>query len=462
MAHAYAIADQAALQRVDEHAVSRWEKALAIAGLLIFVGAFRVVLLNAADSDRTGGSALFQLVSGGIYLSAITVLVARGIPTWALQVLRQAWPLVLLTLLTPLSVLWSQAPEVTLRRAIALLLSSAFAIFLLVRFNLRTVFNLVVIAFAIFIALSILAAAVPGLGITPSGAYAGAWRGLTGQKNVFGRTVGLAVVLLPLAYALRLTDWRKLALLMTPVALLLLLLSRSATSLVTVVGSFGIGAMLYASLGGSFGRWRLRPELGLTLLLAVAVTVFLVVTYGWTTSLEALGRDPTLTGRTKLWNWAIGINVEAGRELLGSGYRAFWIDANTKYFFEFFAWAQSLDGTRSETFSGPDHAHSGYVDTYLQLGLVGVSVLAVTVFSAGINLRRALSKGILDIGFIFAVILGFVLVYAITEKSLLQQSEDLWLFFIFAYLALIKETLLRNTLVPLQKNLGSRNKISWR
>jgi O-antigen ligase len=442
MTYSYAAGPEAPATAYGDAHPAVWEKALALAGFLILLGTFRAMLLSGGP-DRTEGSALFQLASGTIYLSGVVILMARGIPAWALRVLLRSWPLVFLTLLALVSVLWSQAPEASLRRAIALLLSSAFVFYLTVRFDPRTVFNLLAAAFAIFVAVGILAAAVPGVGITPGGTYAGAWRGLTGQKNVFARSLALGVAVLPLAALAGLVSRRGAAVGIGLAAFCLVILAQSATALVSALAGITIGTALYVALGGRIRGVRLRPELGVTLLVVTAVAAALVVTYGWFAILEALGRDPTLTGRTKLWDWAIAIN--SGREWLGSGFRAFWIGANTKYFFEAFAWNQNPDGERSDSFAGPEHAHSGYVDTYLELGLVGVIALGAVILSALIHLWRNFRHGDSRVGFIFAVILSFLLVYATTERSILQHSEDLWFLFTLFYLLTVKETILEGT-----------------
>jgi O-antigen ligase len=437
--HSHLVAGPAAQIAHADAPPATWEKALALAGFLILLGTFRTILLS-GGAERTEGSALFQAISGAIYLSGIAVVLARGMPAWALTVLQRSWPMILLTVLPLLSVIWSQSPETSLRRAIALLLSSAFAIYIVIRFDPRTILNILVVAFAIFATVGVLAAAIPGVGITPGGAYAGAWRGLAGQKNVFARSLALAVAILPAAAFVGLVSRRKTALAVSVVALGLLILAKSATALVAAVAGLTIGAMLYVALGARvFGR-RLRPELGITFLVVTAVVIAMVVTYGWFAILEALGRDPTLTGRTKLWDWAIAINGD--RAWLGSGFRAFWIGANTKYFFEVFAWNQNPDGTRSDNFAGPEHAHSGYVDTYLELGMVGVAALAMMVLSAVVILWRAFRHGDPKVGFIFAVILSFLLVYATTERSILQHSEDLWFLVMLFYLLTVKETVL--------------------
>jgi len=414
-----------------------FEQILAVLGFTIFMGTFRDVLLT-ESANRTAGSALFQLVAGSIYLTGIVVLLARGIPRPMFRVLLHAWPLVLLTILPLISTLWSQDPEATLRRSITLLLSSAFTVFLVVRFDLKTTFKLVAISFAIFLIIGVIAGAVPGLGITPSGHYAGAWRGLSGQKNVFGRTVALAVALMPMAAATGLITQRKLAILFSFLAFGLLILSRSATSLVCAVTSVPLGVFVYVCLGGRIGRLRLRPELGIAVLVLAVVIGAAAITYGSAIVLEALGRDPTLTGRTDIWKWAISTNAD--RQWLGSGFRAFWIDANTLYYSEFF-WMDTPDEGRSDTWRGPDHAHSGYVDQYLEFGWLGIGVLAATVLSALFRLKQVAARDDYQLGLAFASVMSFLLVYSTSERTFLQHSEDLWFLFCLFYLYAVKRSL---------------------
>jgi O-antigen ligase len=412
------------------------EKALAVAGLLVLMGVLSVVL--AEQSDRAAGSALFQLVAGGIYLSALGAMLIRGIPLWVFQTLARCWPLILLTLLALVSASWSQAPDTSLRRAVALILSSSFAVFFMARFDLRTIVSLLVLAFAIYFALSIAAAAFPGFGIVGGGTYSGAWRGIAGHKNSFGRIVALAAVLLPVATALGLVRSPRAGALLGLVAVSLLFLSRSATSLVAAFAGLSMGILVYVAFGGPLGRVRLHPALGAALLAFATIVVGLVVIFGIPTITTLLDRDPTLTGRTELWAWAIGLNED--RALLGSGYRAFWIDQNTKYFFVAFAWDKYGDDATTG-FHGPSHSHSGYVDTYLELGQVGVACLALLVLSALVLLRKTIASGAYEAALLFSVLTAFMLVYATAANSILQQSEDLWFLFILFYLVAAKESL---------------------
>ena len=414
------------------------EKVLVVVAFVIFLGTFKTLLAGGSD-ERTDGSALFQAVTSAIYLASMVLVLARGFPTWGVTMLRRGWPLVLLTLLTIISTLWSEDPGTTFRRSIALILSMWFAFYIVLRFDPRTFFNLLVTAFGILLVVSILSAAIPGQGVTGGGAYSGAWRGLTGNKNELGRVIALAVALLPAAAVLRLTDRRRAAMIIGVVALPVLFLTHSATSLMAAVLGLGVGGVLYVLCGGRIGRFRLRVELRVLLGVIAVVSGLTLFTVAWTPLLLALGRDPTLTGRTKLWDWALTVNQD--HRLLGSGYRSFWIDQNTRYFFVTFAWNKDSEGARSDSFSGPTHAHSGYVDLMLELGYVGLSVFILTVLSGLVNVQRTVRSGNLELGFIFAVILAFLSVYAITARSILQQAEGLWVLFAIFYLFSIKETL---------------------
>lgn len=419
--------------RSSEREIFPWlDSVLILAGLMIMLGLVRGILSGGSDDDREAGSAMFQLAAGGVYLAAIATLIARGIPKWTAALLIAAWPLVLLTLFTMLSTLWSQAPEATFRRSAALVLGSGFAAYVVIRSDPKDFFKLLVIAFAVYIAASFAAAAL-GFGINRGSIYAGAWKGIAGNKNNLGRTVALCFTFLPLAAMVGLVTWKRTAYLLGGLSLALLFLSQSATALVSSFAAIGMGIILYLICGGRFFGYRLTGAVRIILAVLVVSSLVIMVTGIIPLVLEALGRDPTLTGRTKLWSWSLDINRD--RQWLGSGYRAFWIDDNTKYFFVSFAWSKDAEGNLSESFAGPTHAHSGYVDTLLELGRVGLALYVFTIlFAIGLLCRVLKERGNEAIGLMFAVMLMFIHIYAITARSILQQSEDVWFFFTVLFL----------------------------
>jgi exopolysaccharide production protein ExoQ len=69
----------------------------------------------------------------------------------------------------------------------------------------------------------------------------------------------------------------------------------------------------------------------------------------------AVGRNPTLTDRTFIWKTLLGIGTNP---LVGTGYRSFFLGARLQEFWR--------------TFRGINEAHNGYLDLYLNLGIIGL------------------------------------------------------------------------------------------
>ncbi len=91
--------------------------------------------------------------------------------------------------------------------------------------------------------------------------------------------------------------------------------------------------------------------------------------------LEALDRDPTLTGRTDAW--AILLK-ELDNPLVGAGFNSFWTGERMRRIWEDYAIIQ---------------AHNGYVETYLNGGILGVTLLAALLLASGLRIKGALYRG---------------------------------------------------------------------
>lgn len=88
--------------------------------------------------------------------------------------------------------------------------------------------------------------------------------------------------------------------------------------------------------------------------------------------LRALGRDVTLTGRTDMWAdlWREPINP-----LLGTGYQSFWLGNRADFLWEKYLFH-------------PIQAHNGYLETYLNGGLIGMLLLVAMTVKTGSNLKK--------------------------------------------------------------------------
>src|SRR5262249_23839692 len=77
---------------------------------------------------------------------------------------------------------------------------------------------------------------------------------------------------------------------------------------------------------------------------------------------EFLGRDPSQHGRTGIWSAVLQFQTNP---LLGVGYQSFWM-------------GNRLVGVAGSLGTGYiNEAHNGYLETYLNLGLIGVALLVL-------------------------------------------------------------------------------------
>jgi exopolysaccharide production protein ExoQ len=267
---------------------------------------------------------------------------------------RRVWPLIALTLLAPISLAWSTAPGLTVRRSIFLLGSALLGIYLGERFSAEQMLRWLAEALCILIAASMLLYFISPSFVIDYAAYDGAWKGLTNNKNTFGWYMSLAVAVLVLA---RFRHFRWLRYVFLLAAAVLLLLSRSATSLV--------GCVLMVSI---IPLWRVIRARAKTRRLVYAVMWAAIGTGVYLVWAEQellfrfLGRDSSFTGRTDLW--ALVLPAIAKHPIVGYGYGAFWSGMNNE-----------LLNIHIASKWLPMGAHNGYLELCLAFGMLGLPVL---------------------------------------------------------------------------------------
>jgi O-antigen ligase len=148
----------------------------------------------------------------------------------------------------------------------------------------------------------------------------------------------------------------------------LLNLAQSSTSLVCL--SIGIALMLLLGL-----KWAKKEYLGTYILLAVAVAAVAEYGFGFSDwALQMLGKDRTLTDRTEVWQDCLDIQINP---ILGAGFESFWLGDRLKAMWAKWNWH-------------PNQAHNGYLETYLNLGLLGLAILIAVIFATFWKSRREL------------------------------------------------------------------------
>jgi O-antigen ligase len=101
----------------------------------------------------------------------------------------------------------------------------------------------------------------------------------------------------------------------------------------------------------------------------IALTPIVVLNYNWFMDAVSLlfGHSETLYGRLELWRKLVAM---AGNPFLGMGYNTFFQGERLTVLWADYWWR-------------PTQAHNGYVETYLNLGLIGVALLALLIVAGG-------------------------------------------------------------------------------
>jgi O-antigen ligase len=355
-----------------------------------------------------------SLLQQFIYVTTLVLLLAR----WksSLQTgLR--YPLIWLLPVTALmSFLWSDFSSWSLPKGITTIQTTYFGLYMASRFNLKQQLQMLAWALGIVAVVSLLFnLALPGAAIE-AGANAGAWRGPFTQKNIFARLMVLAAIVF-LLLALDSRKHRNWLWGGFGLSVFLILMTGSKTALLLFL-SVVILLPLYKAL-----RWKDTKVIPLIIILVlVAGSMAVFVMGNWENILLGLGRDTTLSGRTTLWELAIEKIAE--RPWLGYGYQGFWQNGGGAEII----WKH--EGYK------PPHAHNGFVNIALDLGLVGLCVFLLTI---AVNYWRSIAwlkygKTTIELWPIFYV--TFFFMYNHSENTIISHNSLFWALFVAVSLSM--------------------------
>jgi len=390
--------------------LQRLELFFVLTAVIILSGAFiSLIGIQNGYFDLTDGEdPKLRLIYSVVYILMVPPLLLRYKALY--YVISHNLLLMGLISLTVLSVFWSDMPDITLRRTLALIATTLFGIYFGITFSLQQQLKILLVAFFIILIGSlILIFWQPEYGIM-SGLDAGRWRGSFVNKNLFGRFLSLFIVLL-LAHIFNKKQGRLFFGATILVILPCLIITESVTAWLVTLGMVGVLIIQRTAL-----RINIRfmiPFFFLFLTLILGISIFVI------NNIEVLfnflGRDMSLTGRTGLWQAAMKLVLE--RPWLGYGYSSFWYNR---------AGARSLMPLQ---FDWAPHSHNGFLDLALDLGLVGL-VLYIIIF-AGILVKS------LKLSQLHASIEGswpllyfvFILLNNFTESLQLQSHSIYWVLF---------------------------------
>jgi O-antigen ligase len=185
--------------------------------------------------------------------------------------------------------------------------------------------------------------------------------------------------------------------------------SSSATSLTaTLVAWFIIGLVGLPVVNKRF--------IGTYLVIGILVFAVLEPIFGiYASVVKSLGRDVTLTGRTDVWHEVFKLQ---DNPIFGVGFESFWLGKRLEILWAKFTWH-------------PYQAHNGYIETYLNLGIVGVVLVAGQIIGTFGKIRRDLLRRFefarFRLGFLLAIVF-----YNYTEAVFVTTSLVWAIFFLIA------------------------------
>ena len=191
----------------------------------------------------------------------------------------------------------------------------------------------------------------------------------------------------------------------------LLSVANSATSLVCFI--LGAGFMLVTRRP----FFRNHPA-GVHVLVAslIVITGVVMLLGGGASVTHALGRNPTLTGRTEIWAAVIPM---APNPLVGAGFESFWLNPLVHSRL----WSMFPNLPLNE-------AHDGYIEVYLNLGWIGLVLIALILLDAYRRANQAFRRMPALGGLLLAYVLTGV-TYNMTEAGF-RMLNPFWILFLLA------------------------------
>jgi exopolysaccharide production protein ExoQ len=362
----------------------RTSPALWIPTLWLFVGAtrnlsewLRLSAPSAQPTQYLEGNPFDQAFLATLLALGLIVLISRGQRVW--KNLQSNIPVLLYFVYCAISIVWSDFPDVAFRRWFRASGDVLMVLIVLSDPNWITAVRRVFARVA-FVAMPVSILFIryfPEYGRAYSRGGLTAWCGVATGKNSLGiicMVFGLSTLSRFLEVYRDKQENRRTGQLVaygvtTIMAMYLLYEAHSATSSATFAMACAplvLTQLFRSARKPAFVHLMVIAILGLTV-----ASLFFDASGGM---VQQLGRDSTLTGRTDIWRSAFSV---VQNPVVGTGFESFWVGPRL---------------TRVEQLIGQgiNQAHDGYIEVYLNLGWVGVALLAVLLISAYRRVIRAL------------------------------------------------------------------------
>jgi exopolysaccharide production protein ExoQ len=373
----------------------------------------------ATAEQAAEGSPLDAIIFGVLLAVAIMVLIRRK--ERLSFCLKANWPCLIYFAYCILSVLWSDFPGIAFKRWIKAVGDLAMVLVLATDHKPEAAFGRVIsrVGFILMPASVLLIKyfAELGRGYDPDGNPMN--NGVATQKNSLG-LITLVIALGAMWHFLNVLQVKRqrnrTRVLLAQGTLLafciaVLVMAQSATS----IACFILGAILLLAAHMPMIRRRPRAMHTLVVLMFLSGGVIKILG-GQAAVVHALGRKPDLTGRADIWSAVLSV---ASNPIVGAGFESFWLGPRLELVY-----------SRLSGYQHVNEAHNGYIEVYLNLGLIGVGLVAIILISgyrgAISTFRRHPEFGGLMLAYVAAAAF-----YGISEAGF-RMLSPMWMFLLFA------------------------------
>jgi O-antigen ligase len=396
-----------ALFKIDPKAKSEVSIALWIPSIWMLILGSRMVSLWFGDYSQSAesyveGSPLDAKIFLALIVSAFVIVIKRRL-NFSEIVKNNCW-IFLFLLYCAYSITWSDFPLVSFKRYIKEI-GNLLMVFIVLSENnpvesIKTLFNrcaYILIPYSI-----VLYKYYPALG-RGYNRWTGELfvSGVTNDKNSLGILCALCGIGL---FWNLLLMWRNKAISANKLKVLiqafilamtihLLWMAKSATSKVCFI----LGLCILAAVTMEVVRKHIKSYILFGIF--IVSLFYMLVDFG-PLLMATLGRDETLTGRTEIWGQVIEM---VANPAIGVGYGSFWL-------------GDRLESLWNAHWFHPTEAHNGYLEIYLDLGIIGIVLLLGIIIS---SFRTACKALISDFGYgsLRLAILTICILYNMTESA---------------------------------------------
>ncbi|RBW54936.1 O-antigen ligase [Ruegeria sp. A3M17] len=322
----------------------------------------------------------------------------------------------ILVIIAAFSIAWSDFPSHSLQRAVPLVVTTGFGLMLGSMASLRGLLIFMATFFCIIMVLTLCAIiALPqARGIPPWG---DTWNGIFLHKNGLGTAAMSA--LLTCSYASRQFSGRLKTVFVAAAVLGLFLLIASESRTSQIVALISMTALYFSRL---MRNMEIIWAIGYLLfsVFIVGLVAFLLASTLAEPLFSLIGRKPTLSERIPIWELVWHHVMD--RFWIGFGYAAHWYE-NAPHL--------SVYSSKANLGFLPHYSHNGMLETFLNVGFVGISLLFLGLFRFFFSVFYGLRYIPDREPIVFVFIMGMVFIFSnITESSVMERMSATWIFFV--------------------------------